>query len=213
LLAAISATLVFAQEAAGTAVCIHPSGILLTCAHCVAENAEELDLSARHWLLFSSGRVVEARCIAFDARRDLAMLRIVAASTPSPGSPNLFPYIEFASAEPQTGAQLLCIGHPGSEDLEAAVSGVATGYDVLHVSHGAWRGYAAGQDVEDNEEIGALMHDCWTYWGHSGAPLVETKTGGLVGLHSSWDEGTGMRRGVGYGALRGFWEREGRGSE
>lgn len=50
------------------------------------------------------------------------------------------------------------------------------------------------------------MHDCWTYWGHSGAPLLERRTGQLVGLHSSWDEETGMRRGVGCEAIAGFLE-------
>lgn len=112
--------------------------------------------------------------------------------------------MSIAEEAPKVGARLLCVGHPGSEDLECEEQGVATGYDVLHVSKGAFRGYAAGQDVHDNEEIGALMHDCWTYWGHSGAPLVEVKTGMLVGLHSSWDEETGMRRGVGLEAVKEF---------
>jgi hypothetical protein len=80
--------------------------------------------------------------------------------------------------------------------------GVKTNYDVLHVSTGRFRGYAAGQDVHDNSEIGALKHDCWTYWGHSGAPLVERNSGGLVGLHSSWDDETGMRRGVAWEAIK-----------
>lgn len=30
------------------------------------------------------------------------------------------------------------------------------------------------KDLHNNEEIGALKHDCWTYWGHSGAPLLST---------------------------------------
>lgn len=48
------------------------------------------------------------------------------------------------------------------------------------------------------------MHDCWTYWGHSGAPLMLRATGELVGLHSSWDDQSGMRRGVPLVALRAF---------
>jgi len=77
---------------------------------------------------------------------------------------------------------------------------------VLHISSGKYRGLSPGQDPQDNSEIGALMHDCWTYWGHSGAPLVERRTGGLVGLHSSWDEETGMRRGVAWEAVQAFLE-------
>jgi len=41
LAAAACATLVFAQHEAGTAVCIAALGLVLTCAHCVAESQEE----------------------------------------------------------------------------------------------------------------------------------------------------------------------------
>jgi hypothetical protein len=222
-----SATLIFAQPEAGTAVCIHPSGLLLTCAHCIAETEAELDLSQPHTLLFAaSATVVTAHCTAWDAKRDLALLQITAAQRCPPplggggkgdnhgddddsGCHWQFPALEIAGRAPTLGAKLVCIGQPGSEDLECEEAGVETGYEVVCVSEGMFRGYAAGQDVQDNEEIGALIHTCWTYWGHSGAPLVEgSKTarmgGVLVGLHSSWDEETGMRRGVGVEAIREF---------
>ena len=38
----------------------------------------------------------------------------------------------------------------------------------------------------------SLMHSCWTYWGHSGAPLFD-ELGRVCGLHSSWDDRSGMR--------------------
>ncbi|OCK85431.1 trypsin-like serine protease [Lepidopterella palustris CBS 459.81] len=192
---AVEATLVFAQEEAGTAVCISPAGLLLTCSHCVAESPEELAETENKWLLFASGQVVQTKCISWDPKRDLALLQIVAAQ-PLLVNGTTFPSISPAEHPPAPGAPLLCIGHPGSEDLEVSRPGVKTGYDVLHISTGHLRGYAKGQDLQDNSEIGALKHDCWTYWGHSGAPLVERTTGRLVGLHSSWDDETGMRRGV-----------------
>ncbi|KAF2741111.1 hypothetical protein EJ04DRAFT_558473 [Polyplosphaeria fusca] len=221
---ALDATLVFAQEEAGTAVCISSTGLLLTCSHCVATSPSSLSLSQPTWLLFSSGQTVRAITIHWDPHRDLALLQIVAAQLPPSHPPLLsrrpvfsfsFPAVPVVTSEPSKAANLLCIGHPGSEDLEVGRRGVATGYDVLHVSEGKFRGYAPGQDEQDNSEIGALMHDCWTYWGHSGAPLVGRGTrngrgvgndgvGRLVGLHSSWDEETGMRRGVGGEAVRGF---------
>ena len=64
-----------------------------------------------------------------------------------------------------------------------------------------WR---EAKDVHDNSEIGALKHDCWTYWGHSGAPLITAESGEVIGLHSSWDDQTGMRRGISWEALNGF---------
>ena len=200
---AAAATLVFAQQEAGTAVCISSDGLLLTCAHCVAESQDEFERKEDMWLLFASGCIVRGRSVVWDARRDLALLQIVAAQASSyiDGPQPSFP---FASIGESQGGHLLCIGHPGSEDLEASTSGIETNYDVLHVSTGRFRGLATEQDPQDNSEIGALMHDCWTYWGHSGAPLIARRSGKLVGLHSSWDDSTGMRRGVPLVAVKAF---------
>jgi S1-C subfamily serine protease len=218
LAAAARATLVFAQHEAGTAVCISASGLVLTCAHCVAESPEEYAAAKPTWLVFSSGRVVRAQCVAWDQRRDLALLRITAADRlagqAEASSPMTFPFADIANQTPlfapgnKQTTRLICIGHPGSEDLEAADSSqpVLTDYDVLHVSRGYYHGLASDQDVQDNSEIGALQHDCWTYWGHSGAPLIDAKSGEVVGLHSSWDDETGMRRGVAWEALHEFME-------
>ncbi|TEA20003.1 hypothetical protein C8034_v004245 [Colletotrichum sidae] len=195
------ATLVFAQEDAGTAVCISPNGILLTCSHCIAETADDLDHSRSHWLLFAAGWIVEAKTLAFDATRDLALLEIISAQGPSPRT---FPFVSPAVASPLPKTRLVCLGHPGSEDLETSEPGLPTGYNVLHLSTGTFRGFAEGQDLQDNCEIGALMHTCRTYWGHSGAPLLERRTGTLIGLHSSWDEETGMRRGIALEAIQKF---------
>ncbi|KAJ1552269.1 hypothetical protein HK405_011980, partial [Cladochytrium tenue] len=226
--AAVDATLAFGQQDAGTAVCVSPSGLLLTCSHCVAENKGDLDANPdkTHWLVFASGQVVGARCIAWDGRRDLALLKIVFACTqessgssaannaPEPAIPT-FPSIRVARAQPCSSppACLVCIGHPGSEDLEASRPGIRTGYDVLHVSEGHFRGLASDQDPQDNSTIGAAMHDCWTYWGHSGAPLVDAASGDLVALHSSWDDETGMRRGVPWGAIVDFLSNWGVGAD
>ncbi|KAH9230542.1 hypothetical protein K456DRAFT_1898120 [Colletotrichum gloeosporioides 23] len=205
----VMATLVFAQEEAGTAVCISPDGLLLTCSHCIAETADDFDVTQSHWLLFASGHAVEAKPLAWNAKRDLALLKIVAAqespsiSSASPAA-SQFPFITTAVSTPPLKSRLICVGHPGSEDFEASEPGVKTGYDVLHLSTGTFRGCAKGQDVQDNSEIGALMHTCWTYWGHSGAPLIDRKSGKLIGLHSSWDDETGMRRGVALEAIQGF---------
>lgn len=195
----VQAALVFAQQEAGTAVCISPSGILLTCSHCVAEDIAHLTWSQIHWLIFSSGEIVAAKTIAWDATRDLALLVIIKSSSQSTS----FPYAALSATPPQVSTRLICIGHPAAEDLEAPLPGTKTGYDTLVLSTGTFRGLA-DQDPQDNSNIGALMHSCWTYWGHSGAPLVDRRSGDLVGLHSSWDDQTGMRRGVPLEALTAF---------
>ena len=226
----VDATLVFAQQEAGTAVCLSPRGLLLTCAHCIADSPDDLSFARTHWLLFPSGALVAAVALAWDPRRDLALLLVTRCSA-SPSRALVvpeqlpFPHVRVAPSAPRPGASLVCIGHPAAEDLEHPVTGTQTGYDVLVVSTGSYRGLAPGpspnpnpdpdqdlgshpgqyQDPQDNADIGALMHDCWTYWGHSGAPLVERRaTGALVGLHSSWDDETAMRRGVPWEAVTAF---------
>ncbi|KAF3213231.1 hypothetical protein TWF679_005460 [Orbilia oligospora] len=214
------ATLVFAQSEAGTAFCISSTGVLITCSHCVSEDPSELEENRIKWLLFASGRAVQAKCIAYDHIRDLALLRIISAEQePTSTSSNIsnnhqnpsssFPFLPIASTSPKKNTQMVCIGHPGDEDLETSKPGVKTNYDVIHVSYGRYRGIAEGADVQDNSEIGALMHNCWTYWGHSGAPLCMRKDGSVVGMHSSWDDETGMRRGVAWEAIVEFLREHG----
>lgn len=121
--------------------------------------------------------------------------------TPPPSSSNnqmLTPRFEFLkisqeSCKLKTGTDIFCIGQPGAEDLESSTPNQKTKYNLFEVSEGKYRGMVKGADPQVNEEIGTLKHDCWTYWGHSGAPLVSSE-GELVGLHSSWDEENGMRR-------------------
>lgn len=99
--------------------------------------------------------------------------------------------------------------NPDSEDFKADTSGVATDYDLLHISKGRYRGLADRQDVQDNSETGALMHECWTYWSRSGAPLIGKFSRRLAGLQSSWDDKTGMRRGIACEAVRAFLDEHG----
>ncbi|KAF4980405.1 hypothetical protein FZEAL_3584 [Fusarium zealandicum] len=198
----VDATLVFAQEQAGTAVCISPDGVILTCSHCVAESHSKLTEASVHTLISSTGALITARVIAWDPARDLALLIIEQSELPH----RPFPYIRIASSPPKFNTRLLCVGHPGSEDLEAERRGVPTEYDTLVLSEGTFRGLVPGQDPQNNSEIGALKHSCWTYWGHSGAGLFERRTGNLVGVHSSWDEDTGTRRGVPLEAVVAFLE-------
>ena len=146
-----------------------------------------------------------AECRVWDSKRDLALAQVVAVEAVAKGGAvPPFAFIRPAAAPPKLNAPLVCVGQPGAEDLEAATPGRATGYELFHISRGRFRGLVPGVDVDDNAEMGVLMHDCWTYWGHSGAGLVSEVTGELVGVHSSWDEGSGMRRGVAWECVWGF---------
>ncbi|GFF86001.1 hypothetical protein IFM60648_07557 [Aspergillus lentulus] len=210
-LQALSSTLIFAQHEAGTAVCIHPAGWLLTCAHCFGETEAEWRSNSRKWLLYFTGQAVLVECVAWDAMRDLALARITALECLTPAtSQNLIPifaYVPLAPPSASLSSEILCIGQPGSDDLESFVAR-KTAYDLIEISEGRLRGLIPGADPHDNEEIGALRHDAWTYWGHSGAPLLRRTDGVLLGLHSSWDETTAMRHGVPIVAVREFLRKE-----
>ncbi|KAF7170316.1 hypothetical protein CNMCM5623_002760 [Aspergillus felis] len=205
---ALSSTLIFAQHEAGTAVCIHPAGWLLTCAHCFGETEVEWRSNRRKWLLYFTGEAVQTECVAWDSRRDLALARITALERLPPAGSQVslipsFAYVPLAPPSSSLNAEILCIGQPGADDLESSTP-QKTAYDLIEISEGRLRGLIPGADPHDNEEIGTLKHDAWTYWGHSGAPLLRRTDGILLGLHSSWDDTTAMRHGVPLVALREF---------
>jgi len=88
-----------------------------------------------------------------------------------------------------SGARLFCVGNPSSINLEST-SESSNEFEppTWHTSVGTCQGYMAARNG------GRLQHSCWTYWGHSGAPLFN-QDGEVTGLHSSWDQDSGMREG------------------
>ncbi|KAL2846369.1 hypothetical protein BJY01DRAFT_247273 [Aspergillus pseudoustus] len=202
----LNATFIFAQHEAGTAVCIDLRGWVITCAHCFGESDEEWHAHRRKWLLTYSGIAVQVECRVWDARRDLALGRIVCVEGVT--VPGAFAFVSLPSLDSENEnsyvhSPILCIGQPGADDLESDKPR-KTDYALVEISEGRLRGMIAGADPQDNSEIGTLKHDAWTYWGHSGAPLLCRETGALLGLHSSWDENTAMRHGVPLVAIREF---------
>lgn len=201
----LASTLIFAQHEAGTAVCIDPRGWVLTCSHCFGESDTEWRDYRYKWLLFSNGLAAEVECRIWDPRRDLALAKIIKLEARPDLRIASFRFVSLASSC-SNRESILCVGQPGQDDLEASPTAPprTTGYDFLHVSAGKLRGMVPGRDPQDNSEIGVLKHDAWTYWGHSGAPLLRASDGALVGLHSSWDDQTAMRHGIPLVAIRNF---------
>jgi hypothetical protein len=69
------------------------------------------------------------------------------------------------------------------------------------VSLGSIRGFLP--DLLGKQSLGRTKHSAWTYWGHSGSPLFDTR-GQIVALHNSWDSTTAMRHAVPWQAIRKF---------
>jgi len=131
------------------------------------------------------------------------------------------PAARLASAPAELGERLFCVGNPSNVDLEAfrgKKASIAFDPPAWHTSVGLCKGYqsteiyaareaqaARGRAptrgerklVDEAQPVGADLgvshvHSCWTYWGHSGAPLF-TERGEVCGLHSSWDHQNGAR--------------------
>ena len=135
------------------------------------------------------------------------------------GAPSALPAAVIATQPMTSGSRLVCVGNPSSVDLESQSRGaIEFKPPAWHASAGECAGYQAADvaaaratmdargrpptrgEVKQLSEARAvstdegctMQHTCWTYWGHSGAPLFDDK-GGVCGLHASWDQHTGMR--------------------
>ena len=131
------------------------------------------------------------------------------------------PAAVVAHAAVAHGAQLFCVGNPSNINLEStSKTGIEFEPPAWHTSVGACQGYmdmkvqalhvaqskrgrpptrGEVKAVRNAESVAArdgghLQHSCWTYWGHSGAPLFN-QAGEVTGLHSAWDSSSGMRHG------------------
>jgi hypothetical protein len=131
------------------------------------------------------------------------------------------PAAAIAGTPVALGEKLFCVGNPSNVDLESLVEGsIEFEPATWHASVGKCEGYMdpavqAARDAQqargraptrgelksvldappvDATEGTYMQHSCWTYWGHSGAPLFNDE-GRVAGLHCSWDDRTGARHG------------------
>lgn len=175
------------QEEAGSAVRVSETHVL-TCAHCISEDPEPA-LGQTRVLLFASGVWAVGRCVAFDQTKDLALLALLCASESSTPAPR-FPVA--AASRVKYPVRVACVGNPSEFDLESDEKDATTEFTppVFHTSLGRISGSTRSDRL--GLGLGSMQHSAWTYWGHSGAPLLGQE-GQLLGLHNSWDEERGTR--------------------
>jgi len=189
---AMEACVHLVQDEFGSGCCITEKGMILTCAHCVEEK-KEMEI------IFPNGEQSKCMVKFLDLSLDCAILLI---EKPV----RVYPFLKIASMQPIKGEKLFCIGQPGYFDLESEVEEERTDFYPFYVSEGKVEGYLKDQ-INGNKKrgLGPLKHSCWTYWGHSGAPIMNT-AGELIGLHNSWDDTNGMRHGCSLSTLQQFFK-------
>ena len=127
--------------------------------------------------------------------RDSSAVASSSSSSLSPRScPSSFiqdlPSATLAEMPLSHGKRVFCVGNPSNVDLES----INMGHIEFHPP--AWH-CSVGRTQDGgirNSCNNSIYHSCWTYWGHSGAPLFD-EDGHVQGIHSSWDDQTGIRIG------------------
>lgn len=185
------------------------NGLVLTCAHCVThDDYDEDDASLDKVgcileLVTAHGRQVGAVCTKFDNDIDLALLQIC---------PRLQHGLELTSltlasnGSDLDGRRIFALGNPCDIDLETDLNTPRTnGFFPFNVSEGRLESKISLKKSKA-EGLGRQIHSAWTYWGHSGCPLIglhEMKPF-IFGIHNSWDERNGNRHGISLDEVRMF---------
>ena len=185
----------------GSAVCINEKGYILTCAHAAPPFEDENTKESLY--IFPSGEIIKALTLDKDEKIDLALLQIISVYKNNKfiNIKNLtnkkFPYAKIKipenSQNEAKGKKVFCIGNPcfTMEDDDGNIEN--NEYKPFWISFGKIKGYLKDQ-IYCKNDLGPLIHNCWTYWGHSGAPLFNFD-GELVGMHNSWNEKNADRHG------------------
>lgn len=201
----------FIQKEGGTGVHLQ-NGYVLSCAHVIAADTDpdeegegELDAVDRigriKYVVFANGAIYKTECVAVNEEDDLSLLRIEWDSEIKLiDDDQQIGTAVLAETAPKIKCHLFCIGNPSNIDLEDGGVFGDTDFEpkIFHLSFGRLR-----MMKERGDGLGEYGHDCWTYWGHSGAPIFNEE-GEVVALHNSWDDRNGMRHAVRWEKIQKF---------
>ena len=168
----------FVRDESGSGICISPTGIVVTCAHCV--------LSPVAIFEFYGGQRAHAVLCKRDNKKDLALYQC-SHHTCGDG----FPWSPLATVGAEENSALTCVGTPSAFDI--LTNAPLCFYPAhFHVSQGHCLGYMILRRNKHQSALGLgrMRHTCWTYWGHSGSPLFN-KRGEVCAIHNAHDRGMG----------------------
>ncbi len=183
----------------GTAVCISEKGYILTCSH--AAPPFEDDNNKESLYIFQNGEIVKALTLEKDDQLDLALLKIIEIYENGkftkienfPQKKFNYSKIKISSLNEKIGENVFCIGNPCFTMYDDDGKLENNKYKPFWISFGKIKGYIK-DGIYCKNDLGPLIHSCWTYWGHSGAPIFNTN-GKIVGMHNSWNEKNANRHG------------------
>ena len=184
----------------GTAVCINEKGYILTCSHAVPPFEDDKNKESLY--IFPNGEIIKALTLEKDDQLDLALLKIIEIYENEkfikiqniPEKKFIYSNIKSTPKENEkVGEKVFCIGNPGFAMYCDNGKFEKNHYKPFWISFGKIKGYI-GDGIYCKNELGPLIHNCWTYWGHSGAPIFNSN-GKIIGMHNSWNERNADRHG------------------
>ena len=183
----------------GTAVCISEKGYILTCSH--AAPPFEDDNNKESLYIFQNGEIVKALTLEKDDQLDLALLKIIEIYENGkftkienfPEKKFNYSKIKISSLNEIIVENVFYIGNPCFTMYDDDGKLENNKYKPFWISFGKIKGYIK-DGIYCKNDLGPLIHNCWTYWGHSGAPIFNTN-GKIVGMHNSWNEKNANRHG------------------
>ena len=193
------------QKESGTAVHIG-NGQILTCAHCIAvDDVDQPDankIGLTKYVIFANKEIVVCQVVNINeaSHVDLALLQIVDHCNPDLKQEefiNTLGVVKFSDTAAEDGICIFTIGAPWRYDIESKQK-YKTDFNpkIFHPSFG----YLIKAKTR------SFTHCCWTYWGHSGAPIFDLQ-GHFIGMHESVDFRTAVRSAISVTAIHEFLEQ------
>jgi len=149
-------------EELGSGVCFRSTGLILTAGHAAGEIGDERQVE------FPYGARFIAHCVAVSDDYDLALLQLELKSD------SVLPVAEIAVTPVKKGQAVYVIGQPGDEGRSPRQRTSAG--TVLRTA----------TSLAPQLDMGGLHHNCWTYAGHSGSPVLNSE-GHVTGIHVTAD--------------------------
>ena len=183
-----SCVFVSTDDSFGSGICIDSKGIILTAKHCIDENIQIsfADLSGKQ-----SAIHIYKNCkyIEMSDDYDLALIQIDN-DHKDDEKEYKFPLTNIATKPVKKGDGIYIIGHPAnSKRLKQTENKLQQ-----NICGGRIIGLPSKKSLLKQQNImGGIKHNCVTFGGHSGAPLLNVN-GEIVGIHVTCDnfEGTAI---------------------